>query len=355
MIIKQPCIIDVSHWDPIPNSWINDNPNSLVVGCYAKATQGKLYEDPTAQQNYDVCKRLGIPFSVFHFFEPDDISTQVNNYIAVCTRIGIFKDGVWLSKLPPCLDLEYEPKTQFSVVGTELANQVQVWMTLVEQITGVRPILYSSVNYLYFCYAPIYWTRYVENGVVKYAWLHGSSSTPPIWAGSYSGWFSEYPSNPDIQEILDNIPEGWEWGKNILYWQYTDNGIISGLSSKIDLNKFSGNFEQWKEYSGWTGTTPELPPTGETMRATTTTNLNLRSTPAGTYILTMPQGTVVEVIKIVNAPSGEPWAEITLPQAGYCSNVFLKYDVIVDPTVIKTHTIDVFSDGKISIDGGIKQ
>lgn len=332
MITKQPCIIDVSHWDPIPLSWMNDDLNSYVVGCYSKLTQGTWYEDKSAQQNYEVCKRLGIPFSVYHFFEPNDVARQVEQFIKFCILIGIFKDGVWLSKLPPCLDLEYEPRSETSIVGKELANQVKVWMDLVEQITGVRPILYSSVNYIYFCYSPIYWTNIAPKGKPpKFAWIKVSSSLPPSWAGEYGGWFAEYPDNPDLQEIPDEIPEGWDWNINVLYWQYTDDGSIQGLASKIDLNKFSRDIEKWKEYSGWTGVIPDPPPQGETMRAKTTTNLNLRKTPAGEYILTMPLGTVVEVTKIVLAPNGDPWAELTVPQAGYCSNAFLVYDVTPPP------------------------
>ena len=105
MIIKHPCVIDVSHHDPLVPGWTNTEPGRIVVGVYAKLTQGTGFEDETAKSNRDISISLSLPFGPYHFFEPNDISRQVDWFISRCEKIGSLKDGVWLDKLPPALDL----------------------------------------------------------------------------------------------------------------------------------------------------------------------------------------------------------------------------------------------------------
>ena len=287
MIIKHPCVIDVSHHDPLVPGWTNTEPGRIVVGVYAKLTQGTGFEDETAKSNRDISISLGLPFGPYHFFEPNDISRQVDWFISRCEKIGSLKDGVWLDKLPPALDLEYTPTASNSIVGIELAYQVKVWMDLVEIDTGVRPILYSSLNFLEFMKAPIYWTKitYPDTGKVVYMWLSTPQSKPPSWAGTYDLWLAQYPYFPDQVLAPSSAPDGWP---DYLYWQYSDKGIFAGLPSYTDVNQFNGTITQWIEYSKY-GTIPNdpppiEPPTGETdmlikVGTVLANTLNVRSDP----------------------------------------------------------------------------
>jgi len=93
MIIKQPCLVDASHWEIV--DWNNFDPR--VLGVIWKITQGKYYIDPTCASFWAGAGALGLPRSVFHFFEPNDISAQVENFLTACEDIGIIVSGRWMA------------------------------------------------------------------------------------------------------------------------------------------------------------------------------------------------------------------------------------------------------------------
>jgi len=341
MIIKSPCIIDISHWE-VPD-W--PNLDSRVMGVIMKATQGKFYRDPTCRANYIGAGARGVPRGLYHYAEPDDVAAQVNNFLVVCEEIGALRDGVWLAELPPILDAEYYPNTETSVVGAQLAAQYEAWMTRVEQAVGVRPWIYSSNNFLGFTQSPIFWTAWKDKySKTQHDWMTNSSSMPPAWAGTYPLWIAEYPHNPDEQEAPNSMPSGWP---DFILWQYAESakGEIAGIAESVDLNVFNGSEDEWIYLFGGGVIPPDNPP-GETMIAYNPNPLNLRTAPhvaTDTLIMSMPANTRIEGTEIVAAMDGGKWLKTTVPQAGYCASWLLEYET--DPA-IDTATITVEHDGK---------
>jgi len=363
MIIKSPCIIDISHWE-VPD-W--PNLDSRVMGVIMKATQGKFYVDPTFKNSWIGAGNRQIPRSAYHFFEANDVAAQVSNYLTTCEDVGLLVSGIWKAEIEPVLDAEYQPTTiasrllslvgiqpsppvrtkawldlqhpenylainrradkwraleyaataaPRSVSGAQLAAQYKAWLDMVESETGVQPIIYTS----------------------KWMWMHTGN---PAWVQDYKLWVAQYPYEPDMQNEPAYLPDGWaDWWM----WQYSESGQLEGISGKVDLNLFNGTADDWKRFYG--GATIPLEPPGETMIAHNPNPLNLRTAPhvaTDTLIMSMPANTRIEGTEIVTAADGGKWLKTTVPQAGYCASWLLEYET--DPA-IDTATITVEHDGK---------
>jgi GH25 family lysozyme M1 (1,4-beta-N-acetylmuramidase) len=362
--LKLPCFADSSHWNPV--DWNNLDPN--VLGMIWKITQGKYYIDPTCAGFWKDAKSKGISRSVFHFFEPNDIAAQVENFLTACEDHGIIVAGKWMAEIEPVLDAEYTPpaaiptrvssaeqlprrkkldlqfpelyletnprlgvivKTKtagLAVTGATLAAQYKTWLDMVEAEVNIKPIIYTS----------------------KWMWIHTGF---PAWAKDYQLWDAQYPNNPDGQNAPLYVPygnfPGW-WG-----WQYSANMVISGFSG--DINVYNGTTEQWKsKYGG--GVIPPEPPIGETMNEVTVVwdaGANVRSAPNtyATIIKTLADNTVLQTAySETTDASGNRWIRISEAQeyiaTFYGSTLRASVVPIVVPPVTILPTIHVTITGE---------
>ena len=278
MNLKQLCFVDGSHWEIV--DW--NNFDSRVFGVIWKITQGKYYIDPTCQSFWNGAGALGLPRSVFHFFEPNDISAQVENYLTTCEDIGIIVSGKWMAEIEPVLDAEYSPPAsigglfkmtlgidntpklshkkmfdlqypdahldinprarrgiggssialQSVVTGAQLAAQYKAWLDGVESAVGIKPIIYTS----------------------KWMWIRTGF---PEWEKDYKLWDAQYPYNSDGQDHPLYVPYGhWaqEWS-----WQYSASAVLQGVTGFMDVNVFNGTIEEWNENYGGGAVPPEPP------------------------------------------------------------------------------------------------
>jgi hypothetical protein len=359
MNIKQPAFGDGSHWEIV--DW--DKLDSRLLGMIWKITQGKNYLDPTCRDFWIGAGRKKFSRSVFHFWEPDDQSAQVENFLTACEDIGIIVSGRWMAEIEPVLDAEYSPPTVMSrmlkavgigtsklprkklldlqypdtylsrnksilrtaektllsaaVTGPQLAAQYKAWLDGVESEVGIKPIIYTS----------------------KWMWIHTGF---PAWESEYKLWDAQYPNNPDEQDRPLYVPYGhWpqEWA-----WQYSASAVLTGVTGFMDVSKANCTMEQWIENYGGATLPPEPP--GENMIAHNPNDLSLRNAPRvapETFIKLMPANTHIEGSEIVTAADGSKWLHTTVPQAGYCASWLLVYET--DPT-IDTATITVEHNGK---------
>jgi GH25 family lysozyme M1 (1,4-beta-N-acetylmuramidase) len=381
MIIKEPCIIDTSHWD-VPNWDILD---PRVVGVIMKATQGRYYVDPTFADQWNGAKQAKRPRSAFHFMELNDVSAQVENFLTACEDAGAIVSGRWMGEIEPVLDAEIElasatshllmaitkPKLSqkklldlqkpeqhltrnpamrvrgmradlergsfadltSAVTASQLAAQYKAWLDLVEAELHVRPILYASR-----------WTLAVAGS--------------PAWVADYEGWWAQYPYDPDGQSAPSYLPNnatGW-WA-----WQYSDRGELQGFAG--DVSVFNGTKEEWAaKYGGIV-----IPPIGETMEISPKdlSGSKIRSGPGTQYpqVGSLLYGQKKTVNALLGTAGSEQWAEVTHnAQAAYIAvwhqgeqTAVLSGALppVMEPT--RTHVIEVFSDGMISVDGGARQ
>ncbi len=193
------CEID---WTDVKN--MRDQ-NAGVDFAFIRATRGKDFVDYRFSQNWSQMRDAGIIRGAYHFFTfGDDANQQANFFLDNVTIIS--------GDLPPVLDVEDDLTGNERRYTTEqIVQKISVWLKLVQQETGVTPIIYTN---------GAFYKKYIAGNFVGY----------PIWFASYS---------PD--KALKNYNEV-RW----LFWQYSNQGRCNGISEKIDLNVFASDMNGLK-------------------------------------------------------------------------------------------------------------
>ncbi|MGL6128554.1 glycoside hydrolase family 25 protein [Chryseobacterium artocarpi] len=189
---------DVSHyqnkedikWDSlsIGNKTI---PLEFVV---MRATMGNRSADKHFDEFWEMAKKHHLIRGAYHFYRADeDPVIQANNFLAnVKLESG---------DLPPILDIEKIPKRK---TNKKLVEDLKVWCKIVEETYGTKPIIYTYYHY----YKDL---------------LKGEFEGYPLWLANYN----DVPTpSPDDQ---------WD------FWQFTENGIVHGINTKVDLDIYNGN------------------------------------------------------------------------------------------------------------------
>ena len=197
---KYPCTIsdsikgiDVSyHNGSIQWQTLKDN-HPEIQFVFIRATVG-LNKDPKYQEYLEGANDVGILNGAYHYYWSNRNSTkQFNN----------FKKTVSMSShnLVPVLDVEKPSKYGDENLRRGIAN----WLKLAEEEYGVKPILYTNLNF------------YNEH-------LKGYFNDYPKWIAAYS-----------------RCPSSVDWDIH----QYSETGRLRGISGNVDLN-FTSTFT-WKE------------------------------------------------------------------------------------------------------------
>jgi lysozyme len=188
--------IDVSHYQRVI-SWQQVKQmeaGGVKIGfAFIKASEGETDEDIYFRKNWKRTKKLGIPRGAYHFFLPQkNAAIQAANFLDLVT----LKKG----DLPPVLDVE----ERYGVPAELLRTKIKTWLDKVESSTGVKPIIYSNVDFYQ-----------------KY--LAGHFDDYPFWAAHYQ------------QAGKPRINRNWH------FWQHSENGRVNGILSKVDFNIFNGD------------------------------------------------------------------------------------------------------------------
>lgn len=168
---------------------------------FLKATGGNTYVDPTLTRNAADAATAGLLRGAYHFYIPkDDPKSQARHYLE--TTKGLTLD------LPPVLDVEKIPP--HDDVAT-FRSQIRIWLDVVEDARGCKPIIYASRSF---------WADYLGPEFAAYPlWLaeYAKRARPPKGSG------------------------GW------VFWQSSQEGRIDGIKGPVDLNHFNGNGAQLEE------------------------------------------------------------------------------------------------------------
>lgn len=189
--------IDISHyqrredikWDSlsIGNRSI---PIKFVV---LRATMGNRSTDKNFDHFWEKAKAHQLIRGAYHFYRADeDPVVQANNYLANVK----LEEG----DLLPILDIERIPQKKSR---EEFVSDLKVWLRIVEKAYGQKPIIYTYYHY------------YRDN-------LKGDFDGYSLWLANYN----DVPApSPD---------DDWD------FWQFTENGIVYGINSKVDVDIFNG-------------------------------------------------------------------------------------------------------------------
>lgn len=196
--------IDVSHyqeeidWLRLRNASMNNDPISFVI---VKATEGVSLFDQYFNENFYQAKANGLIRGAYHFYIPTaNPREQAKFYL----RQVHLEQG----DLPPIIDVEeIKGKT-----ASELRNDVKIWLDIVENQYGAKPILYTSYKFFLDYFNTQEFQEY------------------PLWIAHYY------------------VPKLRYKGKWVL-WQHTDCGKIDGIKGKVDCNIFNGSLRELHDFT----------------------------------------------------------------------------------------------------------
>lgn len=188
--------IDVSHYQRTIN-WKTVAKQKKVHFAFIKATEGVNYKDSIFQKNWAGAKKAGVIRGAYHFFRPNvSVEWQIKNFIQ---QVELEKGD-----LPPVLDIEDFDKVSMPV----LIERVRLWLIFIEEHYKIRPIIYASMDV---------YQRYLQSAFPDYL----------VWIARYN---------------REEPPQNIDW----IFWQYSDQTRIDGISGKVDKNVFVGTLSELK-------------------------------------------------------------------------------------------------------------
>jgi lysozyme len=193
--------IDISHhqsvikWEAVKEMKVKGIQLGFV---FMKASEGYASRDWQFGRNWRKAKEVGMPRGAYHFFLPNkNGKLQADNFIAA---VDLEKGD-----LPPVVDIE----ETYGVDPVLIRKRLKEWLQVVEAHYGVRPILYTYVDF----YANVLGSDFDEY---------------PLWVAHY---------------ITMNRPRiDREW----LFWQHNESGKVNGILSPVDFDVFSGDSAQFR-------------------------------------------------------------------------------------------------------------
>jgi GH25 family lysozyme M1 (1,4-beta-N-acetylmuramidase) len=196
--------IDVSNWQGTI-AW----PRVAAAGkrfVYMKASESTTYVDPTYTANRTQARAAGLLVGAYHFAQPTatagDALAEADHFIAAATPTH--------GDLLPVLDLEQTG----SLAQGPLTQWVQAYVARVLVRTGVHTVIYCSPNF---------WKTYMGDTT----WF-AANGYDVLWIAHWTGAMS--PTVP---------ANGWN-GKGWTFWQYTSDGVVPGITGRVDLNRYDG-------------------------------------------------------------------------------------------------------------------
>lgn len=166
---------------------------------FIKATEGVRNEDVFFKRNWKKARDAGLARGAYHFFIATKSGRlQAENFIK---RVKLEPGD-----LPPVLDVEQT----YGVSGPKLRERVKEWLDVVEEYYGVKPIIYTNVDF------------YKQN-------LKDDFDEYPLWVAHY------------LQKHRPRIHRKW------LFWQHSETGRVNGIGSTVDFNVFNGDSTKFAE------------------------------------------------------------------------------------------------------------
>lgn len=181
--------IDVSNHNGNIN-W-NQVKNNGVEAVYIKASEGTTFTDSYLENNYNGAKSVGLPVGFYHFLVGTSLpETQAENFFNNIRNKEV--------NLKVCLDVE---KTNF-----DINNFIQRFIARFSQLSNLPFVIYTGA----------YFAKNNINSNIK---------------ANYPLWVAHYGVNP----WGSTIDTGFN---SIIGHQYTETGIVSGISGYCDINVF---------------------------------------------------------------------------------------------------------------------
>jgi GH25 family lysozyme M1 (1,4-beta-N-acetylmuramidase) len=196
--------IDVSHWQGTID-WTSVAASGKRFA-YMKASEGTNLVDETYAGNRAQAKALGLYVGAYHFARPGlnagDAVAEADYFLAMSQLVA--------GDLLPVLDLEVTG----GLAPVELQEWVKAYLGRIYERTGARGVIYTS---------PTFW----RNNMADTNWFAIN--------GYRTLWVAHWISGP-----APIVPGGNWGGTGWTFWQYTSSGSVSGITGRVDLNRYNG-------------------------------------------------------------------------------------------------------------------
>ena len=160
---------------------------------FIKATEGINNRDQYFKRNWRKAHDAKVVTGAYHFFIASKSGkAQAKNFINTVD----LEEG----DLPPVLDVEQVNGAS----PAKLRKHVKEFLDAVEAYYGVRPIIYTNVDF---------YNHY----------LKGEFDDYPLWVAHY------------LQRNQPRIQRDW------IFWQHSEQGRVNGILTKVDFNVFNGD------------------------------------------------------------------------------------------------------------------
>lgn len=187
--------IDVSHhqgsinWDMVAT-----DANASFV--YIKGTESVSHVDDEYYRNIREARRMGIPVGTYHFFSPKESGfAQFQNFSSTI--------DIKMQDLIPVVDVEHRGRVSLAYFHAQLKTLLEE----IERTYGVRPIIYTGVNF---------YNKYLSGMYKKYKFF-----------------IARYNSE-EQPELCDDVP--------IVLWQFTSEGYVNGIRGRVDRSCLLDNY-----------------------------------------------------------------------------------------------------------------
>ncbi len=196
-IVTVKCL-DVSHYDETID--FSKVKAAGFEACYAKCTEGTAVIDARYSSNKQKAKAAGMLFGAYHFFRPgSDAKTQAEHFLMHAD----LKPG----ELIPSLDWEVSQ-------GRSDVPKAQLWLNIVEQACGQKPVIYGPPYML-------------------------NDFNLPASFRDYTLWVAHYGVTAPL------LPAPWKYWS---FWQYSEKGSVPGIpAADEDMDMWNGSLDQLKK------------------------------------------------------------------------------------------------------------
>ena len=173
-----------------------------------KATGGHTFVDPMFKSNWEGAKSLGVKRGAYHFYyASDDPISQSRNFLDTVGDLREFD-------LPAIVDVEILDHADEELLMYGLTH----FLEILEKKTKKIPIIYSDLSF--------YKSYLMSDKLKKY----------PIWIADYE--------KIDLKDLQKQIPN-----RDIVMWQYTSKGKITGIDGFVDRSIFYGDLNSFIQKS----------------------------------------------------------------------------------------------------------
>ncbi len=198
--------IDVSRWQGFI-SWETLVQQNQIDFAFIKATDSSSIIDPRASRNITLATQQDVPLGVYHYATPFAVTRNdpqdFNNNDAAEEAAWFVQnagDSMGHGHLPPVLDIEFGE----AAGRTRLTDWAKIFLDTVEDLTGVRPIIYANQ----------YWaTTFLTASELDTAlWIARWTNDPAVGPSNLGGWsdylFHQYSATLNLQGINTNTTDG---------------------------------------------------------------------------------------------------------------------------------------------------